>query len=161
MAKKKKKQDPPGKVVCTNRKAHHNYFIESTVEAGMMLEGPEVKSLREGRANLKDGYAKVKDGELFLHGVHISQYKYATISPPDPLRVRKLLLHKREINKLIGKVKEKGVALIPLKIYFKTNGRAKLELGLARGKRLYDKRATIKEKENAREMARLNKGNRY
>ncbi len=158
MARKKKKKQPvSGKVVCTNKKARHDYFIEDTFEAGMVLVGPEVKSLRAGKANLKDGYASVKNGEVFLHNVHISPYEFTTVSPPAPLRVRKLLLHKREINKLIGKIKEKGVALIPLKIYFKGNGKAKLELGLARGKKLYDKRHAIKEREAAREMNRLNR----
>ena len=161
MAKKKTKNATPGKVVCTNKKAHHDYHIESTLEAGMVLLGPEVKSLRAGKANLKDGYAQLKNGEVFLHNVHISPYVYANYQAPDPLRARKLLLNKREIKKLIGKVKEKGVALIPLKIYFKENGKAKLLLGLARGKKLYDKRAAIKERESARELNRLNKGNRY
>ncbi len=160
MAKKKKKQTVPGKVVCTNKKAYHDYFIEDTIETGIVLLGPEVKSLRAGRANLKDGYARIRDGEVFLHNVHISPYDF-TAAPPEPIRPRKLLLNKREIKKLIGKVQEKGVALIPLKIYFKANGRAKLALGLARGKKMYDKRASIKERESNRELARLNKGNRY
>lgn len=160
MAKKKKKQAVPGKVVCTNKKAYHDYFIEDTIETGIVLLGPEVKSLRAGRANLKDGYARIKDGEVFLHNVHISPYTF-TSAPPEPIRPRKLLLNKREIKKIIGKVQEKGVALIPLKIYFKANGRAKLALGLARGKKMYDKRASIKERESDRELARLNKGNRY
>ncbi len=161
MAKKKKKSTTPGKVVCTNKKASYNYFIESTLEAGMVLKGSEVKSLRAGRANMLDGYAKIKDGEVLLYNVHISPYAFTTFAAPEPTRPRKLLLNKREIKKLIGKIQEKGVALIPLKIYFKANGRAKLELGLAKGKRQYDKRATIKEKETSREMNRLNKGNRY
>lgn len=120
----------------------------------MVLSGPEVKSLRAGRANLKDGYAQVKGGEVFLYNVHISPYVFATHTQPDPLRVRKLLLHKREIRKLIGKMREKGVALIPLKIYFINNGKAKIELGLARGKKLYDKRAALKEKQSNRDMER-------
>lgn len=161
MAKTKKKSTPPGKVVCTNKKAHHEYFIEDTIETGMVLVGPEVKSLRAGRVNLRDGYANIKNGEVFLYNVHISPYTFTTYAPPEPLRVRKLLLNKREIKKLIGKVQEKGVALIPLKIYFKANGRAKLLLGLAKGKKQYDKRASIKERESNRELNRLNKGNRY
>lgn len=144
-----------GKVVCKNKKAFHDYHIESTMEAGMVLTGPEVKSLRAGKANLRDGYAAVdKSGEVVLHNVHISSYSFATHNPNEPHRVRKLLLHRREIKKLIGKLQEKGLALIPLKIYFKSNGKAKIELGLARGKRQYDKRATLKKKQSDREMER-------
>lgn len=143
-----------GKVVCTNKKAYHEYTIESVIEAGMELVGPEVKSLRAGRANLRDGYARIKNNEIFLHNVHISPYKYASREAPDPLRVRKLLLNRREINRLIGKVQEKGFALIPLKIYFTNKGLAKLELGVAKGKRLYDKRASLKKKETERDMER-------
>ena len=161
MAKKKSKSSVPGKVVCTNKKAHHEYNVDTTFEVGMVLLGPEVKSLRAGKANLRDGYAQVKNAELFLHNVHISPYAYANYQAPNPLRVRKLLLHKRELKKLIGKTKEKGIALIPLKIYFKANGKAKLLLGMARGKKLYDKRASIKQRESDRELNRLNKGNRY
>ncbi len=142
------------RIVCKNKKAFHDYHIERTMEAGMVLSGPEVKSLRAGRANLKDGYAQLKDGEVFLYNVHISPYAFATHTASDPLRVRKLLLHKREIRKLIGKMREKGLALIPLKIYFINNGKAKIELGLARGKKLYDKRAALKEKQSNRDMER-------
>ena len=145
-----------GKVVCQNKKAYHEYFIDATYEAGMVLSGPEVKSLRAGKANLKDGYAKIDDrGEVMLYNVHISFYTFATHNPNEPLRVRKLLLQKKEIRKLIGKLKEKGLALIPLKIYFKSNGKAKVELGLARGKRQYDKRASLKEKQSDRELQRV------
>ena len=145
-----------GKVVCQNKKAYHEYFIDGTYEAGMVLSGPEVKSLRAGKANLKDGYVKIDDrGEAMLHNVHISFYTFATHNPNEPLRVRKLLLQKKEIRKLIGKLKEKGLALIPLKIYFKSNGKAKVELGLARGKRQYDKRASLKEKQSDRELQRV------
>jgi SsrA-binding protein len=145
-----------GKVVCQNKKAYHEYFIDATYEAGMVLSGPEVKSLRAGKANLKDGYAKIDErGEVMLHNVHISFYTFATHNPNEPLRVRKLLLQKKEIRKLIGKLKEKGLALIPLKIYFKGNGKAKVELGLARGKRQYDKRASLKEKQSDRELQRV------
>ncbi len=144
----------PRRVVCTNKKAYHNYHIESTLEVGIALTGPEVKSLRAGRANLKDGYAAINKNEVWLHNVHISPYSHATHIQVDPLRTRKLLLHRKEIRKLIGKVQEKGFALIPVKIYFIGSGKAKLELALARGKRLYDKRAAIKKKDTDREMAR-------
>lgn len=142
------------KVVCTNKKAYHDYTIDDVVETGIVLKGPEVKSLRAGKANLRDGYAKIKGEELFLYNVHISPYTYATHEAPEPLRVRKLLLHKREIRKLIGKVKEKGFALIPLKIYFLENGKAKIALGLARGKKMYDKRAALKKRESDRDVER-------
>lgn len=142
------------RVVARNKKAFHDYHIEETLEAGMVLNGPEVKSLRAGRANLKDGYAQLQGGEVFLYNVHISPYEYATHNPTDPLRVRKLLLHKREIRKLIGKLHEKGIALIPLRIYFIENGKVKVELGLARGKKLYDKRAALKERQSDREIER-------
>ncbi len=142
------------KVVCKNKKAYHDYHIDGTMEAGIVLKGSEVKSLRAGRANLKDGYAQLERGEVFLHNVHISPYSHATYDRVNPLRVRKLLLHKREIKKLIGRLHEKGVALIPLRIYFIGNGKAKVELGLARGKKLYDKRAALKEKQTRREMDR-------
>ncbi|CAK8724930.1 SsrA-binding protein SmpB [Candidatus Electrothrix aarhusensis] len=140
--------------VCKNKKAFHDYHIDKTMEAGMVLTGPEVKSLRAGRANIKDGYAQLKNGEVFLYNIHISPYAFAAHSVTDPLRVRKLLLHKREVRKLIGKLNEKGVALIPLKIYFIDNGKAKIELGLARGKKLYDKRAALKEKQSNRDVQR-------
>ena len=120
----------------------------------MVLSGAEVKSLRAAKVNLKDGYALVKDGEVYLYNVHISPYSFATTMQQEPLRVRKLLLHRREIRKLIGKLHEKGIALIPLKIYFVANGKAKVELGLARGKKLYDKRAALKEKQSSRDMER-------
>ncbi|MCP4343640.1 MAG: SsrA-binding protein SmpB [Desulfobulbaceae bacterium] len=144
------------KIVAKNKKAFHNYHIDATYEAGMVLSGPEVKSLRAGKANLRDGYVKIDSrGEAMLHGVHISMYSFATHNPNEPRRVRKLLLHQREIKKLIGKLNEKGLALIPLKIYFIENGRAKVELGLARGKREYDKRATLKEQQSKRELQRV------
>lgn len=143
------------KVVCRNKKAYHDYSIEAKFEAGMVLSGPEVKSLRAGKANLKDGYVQIDDnGEAILHNVHISQYSHATHNPNDPLRVRKLLLHKRELKKLIGKLHEKGLALIPLSIYFNERGKAKVELGLARGKRQYDKRIALKKKQSDREVER-------
>ncbi len=143
------------KVVCRNKKAYHDYAIETKIEAGMVLSGPEVKSLRAGKANLKDGYVSIDDkGEAILHNVHISQYSHATHNPNEPLRIRKLLLHKRELKKLIGKLQEKGLALIPLSIYFNDRGKAKVELGLARGKRQYDKRAALKKKQSDREVER-------
>ena len=142
------------RIVCTNKKAYHDYHIEAKIEAGMVLTGPEVKSLRAGRANLRDGYARVEHGEVFLYNVHISPYSFATHAASDPRRVRKLLLHKREINRLTGKLHEKGLALIPLRIYFIDNGKAKVELGLGRGKKLYDKRAALKERQTNRELRR-------
>lgn len=149
-----KKATETGKVVCTNKKAYHDFTIEQVIEAGMVLTGPEIKSLRAGKANLKDGYAQVKNNELFLYNVHISPYVFATMLAPDPLRVRKLLMHRREINKLIGKLKEQGYSLVPLKVYLNRQGRAKLALGLAKGKKLYDKRASLKKREADRDMER-------
>ena len=142
------------KIVCTNKKAFHDYSIESTIEAGVVLTGPEVKSLRGGRANLRDGYAAIEKDEVWLHNVHISAYSHATNIQADPLRTRKLLLNRREIKKLTGKVKEKGFALIPTKIYFIASGKIKIELGLARGKKMYDKRADLKKKQSDREIER-------
>jgi SsrA-binding protein len=138
-------------IVCTNRKAFYNYTIIETYEAGISLLGTEVKSLREGKANLKDSYAIIKDNEVFLLNCHISPYSHGNIQNHDPLRTRKLLLHKKEINKLLGSVTRKGFTLIPLKIYFK-RGKAKVEIGLAKGKRKYEKRDTIKEREARREI---------
>ena len=141
------------KTVATNRKAYHDYFIEETYETGMVLTGTEVKSLRAGRANLVDGFGRIKNGEVFINNLHISPYEQGNIANVEPMRERKLLLNKTEINRLAGKVKEKGYTLIPLKIYFK-HGFAKLELGLGKGKAQYDKRHTIAEKEAKREVAR-------
>jgi SsrA-binding protein len=141
------------KIVTTNRKAYHDYHIHETFEAGISLVGTEVKSLREGRANLKDSYAIIKEGEAFLLNCHISPYSHGNIQNHDPVRTRKLLLHKKEISKLWGKTSQQGFTLIPLKIYFKT-GKAKVEIGLAKGKRQYEKRASIKEKEAKREIER-------
>ena len=150
MAKKK----PSGeKIIAQNKTARLNYFIEDTYEAGMSLLGTEVKALREGKANLKDSYAMVKDGEVFVHEMHISPYTYGNRENHDPLRVRKLLLHKSEIKRLYGKSRERGLALVPLKLYFK-NGKVKIEIGIGRGKRLYDKRESLKVKEDRREMDR-------
>lgn len=139
------------KIVCRNRKAAHEYFIDEVFEAGLALLGHEVKSLRDGRANLVDSYARVKSGELFLHNMHISPYPYAHHMEIDPTRTRKLLMRRREINRLIGKTEEKGYALIPLSVYF-SGGWAKVEIALAKGKRKVDKRRAIKERDLKREM---------
>jgi SsrA-binding protein len=141
------------KIVAQNRKARHNYFIEESYEAGMILQGTEVKALREGRANIKDGYARITDGEVFLMDVHISPYAFGNRLNHDPLRPRKLLLHGNEIHRLMGKVKEKGFSLIPLSIYF-SHGRAKVALALAKGKKLYDKREALKRKAMEKEVER-------
>ncbi len=145
-------------LVCQNKKAYHDYFIEETFEAGMILTGTEVKSLRLGKANLKDSYARVKGTEIFLINTHISPYTQAdSFKQTDPNRTRKLLLHKKEILRLIGTTRTKGFTLIPTKIYFK-GGRAKVEIGLAKGKTLYDKRETLKKKDVQREMAKAFRG---
>ncbi|MFN3478870.1 MAG: SsrA-binding protein SmpB [Thermodesulfovibrionales bacterium] len=137
------------KIVCQNKKAYHDYQIEETVEAGIQLLGTEVKSLREGKANLKDSYVLIKNSEALLFNCHISPYSHGNIMNQDPLRTRKLLLHKKEIEHLRGKVQQRGYTLIPLKIYFK-GPYAKVKIGLARGKRLYEKREAIKEREAKR-----------
>lgn len=144
------------KVVCQNRKAFHDYFIEDTLEAGIALSGTEVKSLREGKANLKDSYVLVKGGEVFLLNCHISPYSHGNIMNHDPVRTRKLLLHRKEIDRMSGKAAAKGYTLIPLKIYFKASF-AKVEIGLAKGKRLFEKRDSIKEREAKREIEKAMK----
>ena len=144
------------KVVCQNRKAYHDYYIEETLEAGISLLGTEVKSLRDGKANLKDSYVIIKEGEVFLLNCHISPYSHGNIMNHDPIRTRKLLLHRKEIDRLGGKAAAKGYTLIPLKIYFKDSF-AKVEIGLAKGKRLFEKRDTIKEREARREIERAMK----
>lgn len=143
-------------VVCLNRKARHEYFIDEVIEAGMVLLGPEVKSLREGRGSLVDSYARVRKGEVFLHNMHISPYPFAHHVILDPTRTRKLLLNRKEIKRLIGKTKEKGYTLIPTKVYF-ARGLAKVELALAKGKRKYDKRRVLKEKELRKEAEEAKK----
>ena len=148
------------KVVCQNRKAAHDYFIDETMEAGIALLGPEVKSLREGRGSLVDSYARVKKGEVFLYNMHITAYPYAHHVNLDPVRTRKLLLNKKEIGRLLGKTEEKGYTLIPTKVYF-TRGRVKVELALAKGKRKYDKRRALKEKDLKREIEEARKWGRY
>ena len=155
----RKKSDDGIKIIAQNRKARHDYLIESSIEAGMILVGSEVKSLRDGRANLSDSYAIIKEGESFLLNVHIAPYPPAASLNHEPKRTRKLLLHAKEIAKLIIKLKEKGYTLIPLKLYFK-GGRAKVELGLCRGKRQYDKRAAIKKRESDREVRRALRNSR-
>ncbi len=149
----------PIKVVAENRKARHNYIIEDKYEAGIVLAGTEVKSLRMGKANLKDSYARIKNGEVFVHQMHIGAYPFAHFDNHDPLRPRKLLLHSYEIRKLYGKVNEKGYSLIPLRLYFKA-GKAKLSLALARGKQSHDKRETIRRRDQKRELDRERKNNR-
>ena len=129
------------KVISDNRRARHDFFIEDTMEAGIVLQGTEVKSLRMGKVNLRDSYARVENGEVFLYGMHISPYEQGNRFNHDPLRPRKLLLHKREIRRLLGKTREDGYTLVPTRLYF-TRGKAKVELALARGKKLYDKRDT-------------------
>ena len=141
------------KAICVNRRAWHDYFIDETFEAGMVLTGSEVKSLREGRANLKDSYARIAKGEAFLVNAHISPYPAANQFNHEPTRTRKLLLHKREIRRLTGRISERGLTLIPLRLYFK-KGRVKAELGLARGKKLYDKRETMRKRAVQREVER-------
>ena len=149
----KKSAAPGEQVICVNRQARHNYFIDEVYEAGLVLVGSEVKSLRDGKANLSDSYAQIRKGEAFLLNTHISPYPGANQFNHEPTRMRKLLMHAREIERLTGKTKERGLTLIPLKLYFK-HGRAKVELGLARGKKLYDKRETLKRKMAQREVER-------
>ena len=144
------------KIVAENRKARYNYFIEDTYEAGMVLLGTEVKSLRLGRINLKDAFARIKKGEVFVHQIHIGTYPFASHNNHEPLRKRKLLLHKYEIKKLYGKAIEKGYSLIPLKVYF-SHGKVKLTLALAKGKRKYDKRETIRRRDEQRDLERTKK----
>lgn len=142
-----------GKVLAQNRKASHDYFIEDTLECGIVLTGTEIKSIRQGRANLKDSFARVSHGEVFLHNMHISPYEQGNRYNVDPTRTRKLLLHRSQINKLVGQTKEKGYSLVPLKLYVR-NGYCKVLLGLAKGKKNYDKRRDIAKKDAQREMAR-------
>jgi SsrA-binding protein len=144
------KQDQAEKLLATNRKAFHEYFILDKLEAGIALLGTEVKSIREARINLKESYAAVKDGEAFLLNCHVSPYTHGNRENHDPLRRRKLLLHKREIRKLIGKTQEKGLTLVPLRVYLR-RGKIKVELGVARGKKLFDKRESERRKETDRE----------
>lgn len=145
MAKKE-----PQKLVANNKKAYHDYFIDETYEAGIVLHGTEVKSMRMGKCSVKESFIRIENGEMFVYGMHVSPYEKGNIFNKDPLRVKKLLLHKYEINKMAGKVAEKGYTLVPLQVYFK-EGKVKVEIGLARGKKLYDKRADIAKKDMKRE----------
>ena len=141
------------KLVANNKKAYHDYFIDDTYEAGIALHGTEVKSLRLGKCSIKESFIRIENGEVFVYGMHISPYEKGNIFNKDPLRVKKLLMHKMEINKLTGKVAEKGCTLVPLQVYFK-DGKAKMEVGLARGKKLYDKREDIAKKDVKRATER-------
>ena len=141
------------KLVANNKKAYRDYFIDEKYEAGLVLHGTEVKSLRMGKCSIKEAWVRIQDGEVWVYGMHISPYEKGNIFNKDPLRPRKLLMHKAEIGKLLGKVKEKGITLVPLQVYFK-NGRAKLEIGLARGKKLYDKREELAKRDMRREAER-------
>ena len=146
MAKGKESQ----KRIANNKKAYHDFFIDETYECGIALHGTEVKSMRMGKCSIKEAFVRIEDGEVFVYGMHVSPYEKGNIFNKDPLRVKKLLLHKYEINKLLGKIKEKGYTLVPLQVYFK-DGKVKVEIGLARGKKLYDKREAIAKKDQRRE----------
>lgn len=146
MAKGKESQ----KLIANNKKAYHDFFIDETYECGIALHGTEVKSMRMGKSSIKEAFVRIEDGEVFVYGMHVSPYEKGNIFNKDPLRVKKLLLHKYEINKLLGKIKEKGYTLVPLQVYFK-DGKVKVEIGLARGKKLYDKREAIAKKDQRRE----------
>ena len=149
MAKKKE----PGRLIANNKKAYHDYFIEDTYEAGIALAGTEVKSLRTGQCSIKEAFIRIERGEVIVYGMHISPYEKGNIFNKDPLRPRKLLLHRQEINKIGGKITEKGYTLVPLRVYFK-GSLAKVEIGLAKGKKLYDKRQDIAKKDMRRETER-------
>lgn len=151
--------DNTEKTVAQNKKAYHDYFVEETYEAGIELYGTEVKSIREGRVNLKDSWCHIKDGEIFAYGMHISPYEKGNIFNRDPLRPKKLLMHKREINKLFGLMKQQGYAIIPLSVYF-VRGRAKLKIGLCKGKKLYDKREDAAKKAASRDIERSLRGDK-
>ena len=140
------------KVISDNRKARHDYFIEETYEAGIALQGTEVKSMRLGRVNLKDSYAHIKNGELILSNMHVSPYEKASHVKHEPIRDRKLLMHKKEIMRLLGKTREKGLTLVPVKIYFNEKNKVKVEIGLAKGKKLYDKREDLAKKDAERQI---------
>ena len=146
MAKGKESQ----KLIANNKKAYHDFFIDETYECGIALHGTEVKSMRMGKCSIKEAFIRIEDGEVFVYGLHVSPYEKGNIFNKDPLRVKKLLMHKYEINKLLGKIKEKGYTLVPLQVYFK-DGKVKVEIGLARGKKLYDKREAIAKKDQRRE----------
>lgn len=143
----------PQKLIANNKKAYHDYFIDETYEAGVALHGTEVKSMRMGKCSIKESFIRIENGEAFVYGMHVSPYEKGNIFNKDPLRVKKLLMHKYEINKLAGKIAEKGYTLVPLQVYFK-DGKVKVEVGLARGKKLYDKRQSIAKKDQRREAER-------
>ena len=143
----------PQKLIANNKKAYHDYFIDETYEAGVALHGTEVKSMRMGKCSIKESFIRIENGEVYVYGMHVSPYEKGNIFNKDPLRVKKLLMHKYEINKLAGKIAEKGYTLVPLQVYFK-DGKAKVEVGLARGKKLYDKRQDIAKKDQRREAER-------
>lgn len=149
MAKEKESQ----KLIANNKKAFHDYFIDETYETGIALHGTEVKSMRMGKCSIKESFIRIENGEVFVYGMHVSPYEKGNIFNKDPLRVKKLLMHKYEINKLAGKIAEKGYTLVPLQVYFK-DGKVKVEIGLARGKKLYDKRESIAKKDQRRETER-------
>lgn len=149
-------EESHNKLIAANKKARHEYFLENEIEAGLVLTGTEVKSLRMGKANLKDSYARIKNGEVYVYQMHISPYPFAYYNNHDPLRVRKLLLHKYEIRKLYGKVNEKGHSLIPTRLYFK-GGKVKITIALAKGKRKHDKRDSIRQRDQKRELDRERK----
>lgn len=149
MAKGKESQ----KLIANNKKAYHDFFIDETYECGIALHGTEVKSMRMGKCSIKEAFVRIEDGEVFVYGMHVSPYEKGNIFNKDPLRVKKLLLHKYEINKLLGKIKEKGYTLVPLQVYFK-DGKVKVEIGLARGKKLYDKREAIAKRISAERQRR-------
>ncbi len=138
------------KLVANNKKAYHDYFVEEKYEAGIVLHGTEVKSMRLGKCSIKESFIRIENGEIFAYGMHVSPYEKGNIFNKDPLRVKKLLLHRKEINKLMGKIAEKGYTLVPLQVYFR-DGKAKVEIGLAKGKKLYDKRQDIAKKDQRRE----------
>jgi SsrA-binding protein len=146
-------KDKDRNVIAQNKRASHDYFIEETYEAGIVLKGTEIKSMRAGRMNLKDSFARISNGEMYLHNAHISEYEQGNRYNHEPTRARKLLLHKKQINTLIGQTQQKGYALVPLKVYLK-NGFAKVLIGLAKGKKNYDKRETLKRKDAKREVDR-------
>jgi SsrA-binding protein len=141
------------KLIANNKKAYHDYFIDETYETGVALHGTEVKSMRMGKCSIKESFVRIENGEVFVYGMHVSPYEKGNIFNKDPLRVKKLLMHRYEINKLEGKIKEKGYTLVPLQVYFK-DGKVKVEIGLARGKKLYDKRESIAKKDARREAQR-------
>ena len=146
------------KLLAKNPTAYHNYSIESTLEAGIVLTGTEIKSIKNGKSNIKDTYVNIKNGEVFIYGMHISPYEFGNINNKDPLRTRKLLLNRREINKLAGMINQKGISLVPIKMYMKRN-KVKLEIGIGRGKKLYDKREDMAKKDAEMKIKRALKNN--